>query len=343
MPPLGHWGLRSSAIGAFAAWSRALDRYIEELVGQGLRDTEGVGEKRAAHGTIEYARNTSRAFFAVRLTRASCVVEAFCLSLDGSELLLGQSLQSGELSKPAWWEASKEPLATVDDQVTKVPGFLHLAAFLLERDTLVSSAQLNEKVDEALLESQHNRDLANDLAEEVHRLNARLNSLLKGVPRGAGVEQATEPARNWSQETSLEDLATWAKLNAAKVEVLPRARTGAKKSRYEEPGYVYRALEFLAGPYHAYRSGTLDKTGMEAALAACGCQLAGSVSPSIAGEQGDAYFVRWGGRRRFMDLHLLRGGGREERFCMRIYFFWDDDSKKLVVGWLPSHLNNSLT
>jgi hypothetical protein len=78
------------------------------------------------------------------------------------------------------------------------------------------------------------------------------------------------------------------------------------------------------------------------ALAETGCGLRGSAGMSVAGAEGDSYFVNWSGRRRFLDLHITRGGGRDQRYCMRIYFFWDADSQKVVVGHLPSHLNNSL-
>jgi len=87
----------------------------------------------------------------------------------------------------------------------------------------------------------------------------------------------------------------------------------------------------------------LEYPDFVAQLAAEELQLEGSVAPSVAGEQGDAYFVSWKGRRRFMDLHLRKGGGRDERYCLRVYFFWDEQLQKVVVGWLPSHLSNSLS
>lgn len=39
-------------------------------------------------------------------------------------------------------------------------------------------------------------------------------------------------------------------------------------------------------------------------------------------------------------IGLLRGGSstKDNRYCLRIYFFWDDSRQKVVVGHLPSHL-----
>ena len=58
-----------------------------------------------------------------------------------------------------------------------------------------------------------------------------------------------------------------------------------------------------------------------------------------------AYEVPWGsnGEKRTLEWHLEKGGGRDERYFLRIYFFWDEESEQVVVGWIPSHLPNSLT
>ena len=50
-----------------------------------------------------------------------------------------------------------------------------------------------------------------------------------------------------------------------------------------------------------------------------------------------------GGRPRVLDWHLKRGESRERTRCFRLYYFWDDETQCAVVGWLPSHLDNSLT
>ena len=33
----------------------------------------------------------------------------------------------------------------------------------------------------------------------------------------------------------------------------------------------------------------------------------------------------------------------EIRWWMRRYFFWDEDTNQVVVGWLPSHLSNRIS
>jgi hypothetical protein len=62
-----------------------------------------------------------------------------------------------------------------------------------------------------------------------------------------------------------------------------------------------------------------------------------------AGEQGEEYFVKFGGRRVFLDRHLKKGSSRDPRYAFRLYFFWDEENDQVVVGWLPSHLDSRIT
>ena len=67
--------------------------------------------------------------------------------------------------------------------------------------------------------------------------------------------------------------------------------------------------------------------------------------------EADAYYVRHpqpsGDRKvapyRLLDLHLRKGNSTNPRYCLAIYFFWDETAKQVVVGWLPSHLGVSKT
>jgi len=78
-----------------------------------------------------------------------------------------------------------------------------------------------------------------------------------------------------------------------------------------------------------------------------GLDLSPSISSSQAGEEGDEYWVAYPigsqDKKRLLDLHLTKGVSREARFCLRIYFFWDDEAKRVVIGWLPGHLDTQAT
>jgi hypothetical protein len=156
-------------------------------------------------------------------------------------------------------------------------------------------------------------------------------------------DQETAASEEAEELQDLSLLPQWAEDNKERIVVLPRALNGAKKSLYLRPEMIFRALEYLAGPYREYRLGKLSKSQVEDALTKTGLHWAGSTVPSVAGEQGETYFVTYDGRRRFLEFHLLKGGGRDERYCLRVYFFWDDVSQRAVVGSLPAHLANSLS
>ena len=177
-------------------------------------------------------------------------------------------------------------------------------------------------------------------ADTIRRLTARVNALTAALGQSRTSEaDVSAGARIWT----LDELPEWAADNEHRIHLLPRAYAGAKRSVYKDESVIFDALEFLAGPYRQMRTGEIDVRAFERALAACGLRLAGSVGATVAGEQGAAYFVSWHGKRTFMDLHLSKGGGFDRRYCIRLYFFWDDESGMPVVGWLPSHLPNSLS
>lgn len=141
----------------------------------------------------------------------------------------------------------------------------------------------------------------------------------------------------------LRDLDDWAAVNSDRIIVLPRAIAAAKRSEYASPELAFAALELLAGTYRQVKIGEAPRERLLQELRTLGLDIGGSVDPSRAGAEGDEYFVRWRGRRRFLDQHLGKGVSRDPRFTLRVYFTWDDEDGVVVVGWLPSHLSNSLT
>ena len=134
-------------------------------------------------------------------------------------------------------------------------------------------------------------------------------------------------------------------VSAGSVVLHNRAIRAAKKSAFEDVSLVYTTLLLLRDLYVPMRreGGLEKKRGYESALAALGLEESASFAGSRAREQGEAYFVEYGGRRRELDRHLKGSNSREERFGFRLYFFWDEETDQVIVGWLPSHLPNRAT
>lgn len=290
------------------------------------------------------AANDSAETASSRLIR----VEAFFVCPTSSLPKVGLRVcslgQDEALSPPTWWTAlglSDKP------HDGPVPSFMELAATLAANGSIgTSSADTHEKLVNQAFELDYFRQLSGELAEELRLSQAKVRDLLaREVPKpteqlaasadsAAGVGMAID---------DLSGLPAWAEANKDNITVLNRALSGAKKSIYETPSAVYQALAFLAGPYREFRLGRLPRATFDAQLEESPFKIDGSVGASVAGSQGEDYFVTWNGRRRFLDMHIGKGGGRDERYCLRIYYFWDDDTKKAIVGWLPGHLKNSLS
>ena len=59
---------------------------------------------------------------------------------------------------------------------------------------------------------------------------------------------------------------------------------------------------------------------------------------------GDSFECTWDGRRHTVDWHIKRGANtRDPRRCLRIYYFWDDHTQRVVVASMPAHRRNALS
>jgi len=147
---------------------------------------------------------------------------------------------------------------------------------------------------------------------------------------------------------SLNELAAWSSQELdGKLLILPRAINAAKKSGFEDPTLVYRSLVLLGNEYRDTRlaHGPEAQRKCQKRCNELGVQITRSISACRAGEQGDQYLVTYPceGSNRFLDWHLKKGTTKDDRLCLRIYFFWDLRVKLVVVGWLPSHLDTRST
>ena len=329
---------------------------------------DGVGDLSCEPGLVSYAVSRDDRFAAFRwlalAQKNPAIVESFMVSsaTKGCRSALVRRLFPGSPEPESDTSANSFPLLeawrrTVGGEPIAgegvVPGFTELAVLLAVRGRVsVANAELLQKTRALESELEYTRIELAEVAEDLETAHANMRSTATAFKPESDLEsllrhnvggEALSTDENDEDANVLESLPAWAADNAHRIVVLPRALSGAKKSQYQSPATIMKALELLAGPYRQHRCGELGLAEFDAALAAAGLQMAGSVGAEIAGTTGDQYFVQWGNRRRFLDMHLLKGGGREPRYCMRIYFFWDADSRRCVVGSLPAHLSNSLS
>lgn len=151
--------------------------------------------------------------------------------------------------------------------------------------------------------------------------------------------------------STLADLEGWYREELSeRLLILPGALHEAKSSPFEDVNLVYTSLKLLAEEYWELRvNGGLDrKRKWHSELKNLGLTVAPSISKSRAGEQRREYYVKYPvgsppGNTKFLEQHLKKGNDRDQRFCFRLYFFWDKKKRLVVVGWLPSHLGTRAT
>lgn len=180
--------------------------------------------------------------------------------------------------------------------------------------------------------------------EENRQLRYQVDSLRQALSERTGGKSETDiPIPD-----SYDDMQDWVNQHLVGRLVLhSRALRALKDAVYEDVALVYKGLLLLANEYRNQclgRDGANEK--FNAQCGELGLGFARSISKERAGEQGDEYFVRFptaSSPKQFLQWHLRKGSTKDDRLCLGIYFYWDDDTHQIVVGWLPSHLSNRMT
>lgn len=155
------------------------------------------------------------------------------------------------------------------------------------------------------------------------------------------------PSRKIALPDTLASVDVWAEQHChQRIFLHPRAVRGAKESQYFDVELAYAALWLLAKEYWELRTATPARReqcqrALKNKLESLGLELAPSISDTRAGEQGDDYKIVYpfgGSSKSTLELHLKKGVDRDQRNCLRIYFFWDSERHITVIGWMTSHL-----
>lgn len=174
---------------------------------------------------------------------------------------------------------------------------------------------------------------------ETSGLRARVEHLL-GALECKGTDEVV------STPDTFEGLEDWCRTYlSGDIVIHQRAFRAAKKSDFSEPSFAYKALLLLRDvyvPMHVKGGDSLRKDWYDG-LAKLNLDERPSFSGDRAGEEGDEYRIPWGKRNRFLDMHLKGNNSRDDRYCFRLYYFWDEEKKQVVVGSFPGHLANRVT
>ena len=201
-------------------------------------------------------------------------------------------------------------------------------------------------------EAQGERDEFVNLAEEAERTrdyyiaeNDRLRWQIDSLQARLREKSGEEVDSGIGYPTDYSTLATWVEENlAGRVVLHSRALRGIKGAEFEDLQLLCDSLLLLANEYRRMRIGHDGaKDAFDGRLAALGLRCDGSITRTRAGEFGNTYFVRYPphqSTKQFIDMHLRNNANtRDPKRCLAIYFFWDSETRQVVVASLPSHLN----
>lgn len=216
---------------------------------------------------------------------------------------------------------------------------------------LADNEHLRKELDEAKRNSdqllQHADEEREQALQEAQQASARADTLRRYVETlEARLESVGESATDIPIPETLEDFEDWChRYLTGHVDLHNRAYQGVKRSEYQADKFLYQSLLLLRNFYVPMRRKPSDgaKQAYEAECYRLGLEESGTITDSRLGEQGDTYIVNYAGRKRTLDRHLKHGTSKDQRFCFRLYFFWDESSEQVVVGWLPSHLDTRQT
>ena len=169
----------------------------------------------------------------------------------------------------------------------------------LAEDQIVELQSEREEIEEifegVLKPIEQERDIALAKAEtatqRARNLRARVEMLEKALKQGSSPPRAGDSKRP-------ERFEQWCNKNLAGfVEVLPRAKNAAKKSKYEDPTFLYKALLLLRDYYVPMRRfGTSKADAFKQACLNLNIEETQTFTGTRYGEHGDMYRVRYAGQ-----------------------------------------------
>lgn len=180
---------------------------------------------------------------------------------------------------------------------------------------------------------------------EIKKLESQINQLKQNrVYLDTQIYELKKKLKNQKKEVEFpskyNDMVGWIEENyQAQIYLHPRAVRALKSAEFEDVRLVYQAVQILAEFYYNKRLGLVTEEEYQEELGKLSLKDEKATSAISAGEQGDEYYVTIGGKKHLLERHLTNRVSREKRYCLRIYFYWDDDRNQVVIGSLPAHLN----
>ncbi|SFG76442.1 hypothetical protein [Methylobacterium gossipiicola] len=147
--------------------------------------------------------------------------------------------------------------------------------------------------------------------------------------------------------TDLSNFGEWASRNISpNIWFAPKALKSIERnnqySRPEEIGEAIRLLDEVYAPMRREPDQQSYEEFTERSLN-IGITISDCFSRSGDIQRFPEYSVTYHRERLWCDQHLKKGGGTDPRTMFRIYFCWNREKGVIVIGHLPTHLDNNMT
>jgi hypothetical protein len=222
-----------------------------------------------------------------------------------------------------------------------------LQAALARRDEAITDlseqlARMLAQFEEARREVMAVSKERNDALDEIRNLR------YQGEQRWQTDSITTAPAEEVEYPDNWDDLETWVDVYAGdRLVLLPQAIKAAQESPFADISFAYRVMEFLAKHYIALKTRSVDDDAVrqvyERARAELGIEVCGVGTAVNDHRYRSDYRANYNGSEITLDLHAKRYNGMDPTKIFRLYFAWDEASKKVIIGSLPGHLLNRTT
>lgn len=206
-----------------------------------------------------------------------------------------------------------------------------LEAAQLQVDALKDDLDRSKaETDQWLSEYERAEKEAQNYQQQLRGAQFRIQQLLAQIKdRHGEPDSAVKLPESWDR------FADWCdEVLSGRVMLSSRARRETKSADFDGPQAAARGLLWLANEYRDSRMngavGDLRKT------------IADGIHNDRCG--ADGFDFAWNGRQEPVEWHIKNGGNtRDPRRCLRIYYFWDEESQIVIVASMPAHVRTGAT
>lgn len=205
------------------------------------------------------------------------------------------------------------------------------------------AADLQQQLDAAIGEADVLRQELAQSRREVRTLRGKLHQLSLAT-RTRAADHAADPI-SAAYPKSLESIADWVTSLERRVVVAEKALKHAARVDHAECERVYAALAALHDLYWEMRWGDQPdaRRRWEEFLLQSRIRCGPIGTATDDRRYAADYQALFGQRKVEMTLHLQGSSSRDPRRCLRVYFHPCDDTRRVLVGHLPTHLTSTLT